>query len=96
LFKSTNFRRSQTELVIIVTPYLVRPVSGQLAAPTDGYRAPNDASQVFGGQLYNGVNGSRAIARTAPAPGMSVPLGAGSSAAIAAPAPAAANPGFKL
>ena len=30
--------------MIIVTPYLVRPVSGQLALPTDGYRAPTDAS----------------------------------------------------
>ena len=27
--------------MIIVTPYLVRPVSGQLALPTDGYRAPD-------------------------------------------------------
>ena len=31
LFRSTKFQRNETELVIIVTPYLVRPVSGQLA-----------------------------------------------------------------
>ena len=42
LFRSTSYRRDETELVIIVTPYLVRPVSGQLALPTDGYRAPTD------------------------------------------------------
>ena len=39
LFRSTKFQRQETELVIIVTPYLVRPVSGQLATPTNGYRA---------------------------------------------------------
>ena len=37
LFRSTSYQRNETELVIIVTPYLVRPVSGRLALPTDGY-----------------------------------------------------------
>src|SRR3712207_9335664 len=27
LFRSSNFRRNETELVIVVTPYFVRPVS---------------------------------------------------------------------
>jgi len=31
LFRSTAYRRDETELVIIVTPYLVRPVSTQIA-----------------------------------------------------------------
>jgi pilus assembly protein CpaC len=92
LFKSTRFRRSETELVIIVTPYLVRPVSGQLASPVDGYRAPNDAAQVFGGQLYKGVNGPRPVARALPAPGIGVPVAGGTAAASAG----TANPGFKL
>jgi pilus assembly protein CpaC len=35
LFKSDRFQRNQSELVIIVTPYIVSPVSGKLAAPTD-------------------------------------------------------------
>ncbi len=52
LFRSTKYKRSETELVIIVTPYLVRPVSGQLALPTDGYRAPNAGEQVFGGHTF--------------------------------------------
>ena len=52
LFRSTSYRRSETELVIIVTPYLVRPVSGQLALPTDGYRAPNAGEMIFGGHTY--------------------------------------------
>jgi pilus assembly protein CpaC len=56
LFRSTSFQRDETELVIIVTPYLVRPVSGQMALPTDGYRMPDDATGVFGGQNFTGRN----------------------------------------
>ena len=82
LFRSTKYRRSETELVIIVTPYLVRPVSGQLASPTDGYRAPDDAQRVFLGQSYKGQSGAVAV------PVASSP-GAGGGASPAAP-------GFKL
>ncbi len=90
LFRSTAFRRNETELVIIVTPYLVRPVSGQLATPTDGFRTPNDVQRVFMGQSYSGVG-------VVPTPDAAKFPGA--SAAIAAPTPAAtastAAPGFK-
>ena len=82
LFKSTRFRRQETELVIIVTPYLVRPVSGQLATPVDGYRAPTDAQRLLLNQTYRGVSGAPAAA-TAPVPA----IGGGASAAA---------PGFKL
>jgi pilus assembly protein CpaC len=46
LFKSEQFRREETELVIIVTPYLVRPISDQkIPLPTDPYtRDPASAS----------------------------------------------------
>ena len=45
LFRSTRYRREETELVIVVTPYLVRPVSAnQIALPTDGYRNPDEAA----------------------------------------------------
>ncbi len=37
LFTSDRFQRRESELVIIVTPYLVRPVSQQLPLPTDAY-----------------------------------------------------------
>ncbi|HEU5286508.1 MAG TPA: type II and III secretion system protein family protein, partial [Sphingomicrobium sp.] len=59
LFRSTSFRRSETELVIIVTPYLVRPVSGQLAMPTNGYRAPSDVQRVLEGQTFVGPGAPR-------------------------------------
>nr|WP_294849936.1 type II and III secretion system protein family protein [uncultured Sphingomonas sp.] len=53
LFRSTHFRRAETELVIIVTPYLVRPTSGRLALPTDGYRAPTTPESVATGNVYS-------------------------------------------
>ena len=44
LFRSTEFRKNQTELVVIVTPYLVKPVSeGDIHLPTDGLKTPSDA-----------------------------------------------------
>jgi pilus assembly protein CpaC len=54
LFRSQRFQSSETELVIIVTPYLVRPVDEPvLAAPTDGYRAPNDVERILEGRLHS-------------------------------------------
>jgi len=82
LFRSTRYRKSETELVIIVTPYLVRPVSGQLALPHDGMRTPSDATRVWEGQSYSS-QGRPAAPASAPAPA----FGAGA---------AAATPGFKL
>ncbi|RMF41801.1 MAG: type II and III secretion system protein family protein [Alphaproteobacteria bacterium] len=43
LFRSTDFQRSQSELVIIVTPYLVVPTDEEsIALPTDRIRIPNE------------------------------------------------------
>jgi pilus assembly protein CpaC len=51
LFRSTNFQRRETELVIIVTPYLVRPVSSTaLSVPTDGFEVPDDYDRVIKGE----------------------------------------------
>jgi pilus assembly protein CpaC len=39
LFRSDSFQKNETELVVIVTPYIVRPVSSRhVAAPTDTAR----------------------------------------------------------
>jgi len=88
LFRSTKFQRDETELVIIVTPYLVKPSSDRLALPTDGYRAPTDAERVLEGQTFKGVSGSPP-APVGPAPAI------GSAVSSGAPA-ASAAPGFKL
>ena len=73
LFRSTSYQRNETELVIIVTPYLVRPVSNQLAVPTQGYRAPTDGEMILGGQTFSGARGPAAanppVAAVAPAGG---------------------------
>ena len=43
LFRSTNFQKNETELVVIVTPRLVKPIDqAQYALPTDSYLEPND------------------------------------------------------
>lgn len=43
LFRSAEYQRAQTELVIIVTPHLVTPVAGEaLALPTDRVRIPTE------------------------------------------------------
>ncbi len=43
LFKSDRFRRQETELVVVVTPYLVKPMQpDQVRLPTDGLRITND------------------------------------------------------
>lgn len=53
LFRSDNFQRDESELVIIVTPYLVRPVShDQLATPLDGLSTPNDVERILEGRSY--------------------------------------------
>lgn len=53
LFRSDGFRRNETELVFIVTPYIVQPVSNhRLATPNAGFEAPNDIERIIGGQAY--------------------------------------------
>ena len=52
LFRSTSFRRNETELVIVVTPYLVRPVIGEpdRAADRRLSATPTTAERVLLGQ----------------------------------------------
>ena len=50
MFKTDRFNRDETELVIIVTPYLVEPSSTRLATPIDGYQPPSDRARYLYGQ----------------------------------------------
>ncbi len=52
LFRSVSFQRNETELVIIVTPYLVEPTNSRIALPTDGYVPPNDTDHYRDGKLF--------------------------------------------
>jgi len=47
LFRSNKFQNNESELVVIVTPYLVEPTATALATPVDGFVAPHDAQQVL-------------------------------------------------
>jgi len=49
LFRSNSFQRKETELVILVTPFLVTPVSDSAALhlPTDGLAPPSDLERIL-------------------------------------------------
>ncbi len=52
LFRSTAFQRQESELVILVTPYLVRPVSGKrMATPADGMTPGNEIEHILQGRM---------------------------------------------
>lgn len=52
LFRSAEYNRSQTELVIIVTPHLVTPTRGEaLALPTDRVRPPSERDLFLFGRV---------------------------------------------
>lgn len=73
LFRSTAYNKAETELVMIVTPRLVRPVpAGSLAVPTDRVFAPSDLDLFLKGKTERRV-----------APGMPGPS---STAVTASPA----------
>jgi len=110
LFRSQGFRRQQTELVIVVTPYLVKPVSdSEIALPTDGFRDANDAQRIILDRDHDSKSGEKrpgpyVAPETAPPPA----VGSGPSASVpalpstsaradvtaAVPAAQSAAPGF--
>lgn len=56
LFRSSGFNKEETELVMIVTPRLIRPVrAGTLRVPTDRVKPPNEADLFLGGRTDTGV-----------------------------------------
>ncbi len=66
LFRSRQFNRGETELVIIVTPYLVQPVNaGDISLPTDGYHSANEFEQLITYQDNSGVSGEQRPGPTA-------------------------------
>jgi pilus assembly protein CpaC len=58
LFKSRKFLRNETELVIVVTPYLVKPVNARdIALPTDGFRNATNLQGLIMQQSSDGKSG---------------------------------------
>jgi pilus assembly protein CpaC len=57
LFRSAEYRRDQSELVVIVTPHLVTPTRGEaLALPTDRVRPPTEAQLFLFGRTSRNAN----------------------------------------
>jgi len=52
LFRSNLFQHNETELVIIITPYLVKPSAVALSAPTDGFILPHDVQRLATSDTY--------------------------------------------
>jgi pilus assembly protein CpaC len=105
LFRSNRFRRAETELMIVVTPYLVKPVSAnEIVLPTDGYKSATDAERLVLGKTFSGETGAkRPVPQMAPPTTVVPPAGVpGPQAAAPAPAPAdkrtaqAPAPGFSF
>ena len=52
LFRDRDFVHNESELVVIITPYLVRPVArNDLAAPTDNFTPASDGAAYFLGRV---------------------------------------------
>lgn len=64
LFRSRDFQNEDTEMVVIITPYLVDPTDpNKLRTPTDGYKTASDMKTILFGKLNEvyGVNGGKKI-----------------------------------
>ncbi|WP_324828245.1 type II and III secretion system protein family protein [Qipengyuania zhejiangensis] len=110
LFRSKSYQKGETELVIIVTPYLVKPVNASdIVLPTDGFRAPNEIQSIVGYMENDGQSGVKRPGptmkeSTQPAtPGISQAQPAGDAQANTGPvqprraeADPAAKPGFSF
>ncbi len=77
LFRSSDFQQNETELVILVTPHLVKPApAGSLATPADNFIPPSDFDLFLFGQTEAPGSGfgraSAGHSMSAEAPGSSV------------------------
>ena len=60
LFRSTSYRKGETELVIVVTPYLVKPVNAnEIRLPTDGFLKPTEYQRLLQLREADGVSGGQ-------------------------------------
>ncbi len=58
LFRSDRFQRNETELVIVVTPFVVRPQNSQdqIRSPLDQYVPPTDSDRLLMGRQVGNPN----------------------------------------
>ena len=77
LFRSTNFDRQETELVILVTPRIVRPVQAgtALQLPTDRILEPSDADLFLLGKTERRAQPGTVLPLPGPASAINKPGG---------------------
>jgi pilus assembly protein CpaC len=69
LFRSTEFQTDQTELMFVVTPRLVKPLTAAVMLPTDNHSVPNRGEVMFMGRVEGAAPPPGAdAAPTVPAP----------------------------
>ena len=68
LFRSQAFEKNETELVVLVTPYIVRPLEpvSKLNLPTDGFISASDMDIYLLGRLYKKYGHSSATMEEIP------------------------------
>ncbi|AND87440.1 MULTISPECIES: type II and III secretion system protein family protein [Bradyrhizobium] len=68
LFRSSSFQKRETELVIVVTPYIVRPGSNpsQISIPTNRIAPPSDAGRILTNTVARPPQGRDAPRASAP------------------------------
>lgn len=94
LFRSSNFQKGETELMIVVTPRLVAPLRPeQVRLPTDRIEDPKASDVMIDGEGYRPKQLPPAPSRDgAPAPSTQAAPPQSSSDAKTPPAPAASTP----
>ncbi len=76
LFRSTAFQRNETELIVAVTAFLVRPVDEKsIALPTDGFAPASDFDMYFLGRLHSVYAKPESSGQEALAGGLLGPVG---------------------
>jgi pilus assembly protein CpaC len=67
LFRSRDFENDESELVVVVSAYLVSPTAeAKLAAPTDGFSPPNDVDTILMGKLNSSYRRGAEALKPAP------------------------------
>ncbi|MGD9728095.1 MAG: type II and III secretion system protein family protein [Oligoflexales bacterium] len=62
LFRSTSFQKNETELIVIVTPHLVKPLDlTKQTLPTDSYLEPNDFELMLMGYVQGSSGKSESV-----------------------------------
>jgi pilus assembly protein CpaC len=75
LFRSREFQRKESELMIVVTPFIAKTTKpDRMPLPTDAFRLTDDASQILQSQMVQKYGAAKA---TSAGPSLNPPLGVG-------------------